>query len=769
MNKQTLWYKQAAEQWIDALPVGNGTLGGMVYGGLFEETIALNHDQLWSGFPPYHQYPNASTDYEEAQQLIIDGKLAECDRFLAQKMMARDCEAYMPLGNLRIKLLTHGQASNYKRWLDMSMAIAGVQYNVGDTTYTREVFVSPIHNVLAVKIKCSRINHLFFDITIDSLLKHEVTVKDDTITLNGICPSSMRREVPEKFEPNIYSTNPRQQGISFSCVIGCAVDTGYVYATEDKLSVADATEAVIYLSANTNFKAFNQPLDTSGKHITKTLDCVRKALDTPYAAVKSAHITEHKHYFDRLSLDLGGDNLSHVPTDVRLSLFQHDKRDIGMYTLLFDYGRYLLIASSRSGSQPTNLQGIWNDSIRPPWNCNYTTNINTEMNYWLAESCNLSEYHTPLFDMIEELSIAGKAVAEAFYNGSGWVTHHNSDIWRMTNTAHCVPVCAFWQMGSGWLCRHLFEHYEYTLDKNFLSEKAYPLMKGAAEFYLSILTEYDGYLMVLPTTSPENNYYLNGEHVSVSQTTTMTTAILKELFRNCLKSAQILGIDDQFTQTLAAVMPKLPPYKVGSKGQLLEWWDEMTESEPLHRHTSHMYPLHPAGEINPESAPELANACRQSLIGRGDSGTGWAIAWKINHWARLWDGDHALLIADNELTYVKDQGYAYVSGGGVYQNLMCAHPPFQIDGNFGYTAGIAEMFVQCVNDKIYLLPALPSRFTSGSINGICAKGGVTLNLAWENNTLTKAELIATADTTVTIQYKGTAKQFTLAKGEHAAF
>lgn len=653
--------------------------------------------------------------------------------------------------------------SEYCRELNMETGIASVRYAEDGIKFEREYFVSHPDNCLAIHITSNK--PASYIISADCQLKYAVTANGGELCLTGECPTDISPDYARGLTPLVYDGD----GIKFAA-IGVAVSDGKINSEDSCVIVEDCTDLIFTLCVETSFisfdvlpeKKFYYPCEERAFAIAK------KA----YADVRAAHIADVSAYYNRVQLDLGFKK-SNLPTDERIK--QPDKsRDLGLVELLFNFGRYLVIASSHEGSQATNLQGIWNEKLYAPWSSNYTVNINAEMNYWPVLMCNLAGMDMPIIELVKKISVTGADAAHDFYRGKGYCSHHNIDLWGLATPVGaqregCLRY-AFWNMSSGWLCRHVWEHYEYTLDREYLEKTAYPLMKGAAEFYLSIMTEDNGKYLISPSTSPENDYYHSeNERMALARYSTMSQAILMDLFGNISCAAEILGIEDDFVRKIREKLPLLDTYAVGSEGQLLEYDKDFKEVDIHHRHISHLYGLYPGESITVESTPELAEACRKTLLRRGDVSTGWSMGWRVNLWAKLKDGNHALSLVKNQLAFVPATETRSWRCGGTYPNLFGAHPPFQIDGNFGVCAGIAQMLLQCEDGKLRLLPALPDDFENGSVSGLLAKGDVTVDISWENGKLKTFSLTSPFSQTVKVATPDTEREVSLTAGEKFVF
>lgn len=772
-----LWYDKPATKWVEALPIGNGQIGAMVFGGVENELIQLNEGSLWSGGP---QKKNVNPDAYKNLQPIREALQKEDYQLatdLCKKMQGYYSESFLPLGDLKIKQNFNGvKPTEYYRDLSLNNATTTTRFKVNGVEYVREMFISAPNNVMVIKFLASKPKALIFDIDLSSALAKTVLPKgNNQLVMNGKAPSRVDPSYynPKGREPILWADTTGCNGMRFQSNVKTVLKDGVVKADKNGLHIFKATEVVLYLTAATSFNGFDKCPDSQGKDekaIASNL--LLKAEKLPYAKLKEKHIIDYQNYFKRVSYDLSNNKIDEnqlmMPTDERIKSYSKGAIDPQLEGLFYQYGRYLLIASSRAGGRPANLQGIWNKEMRPPWSSNFTININTQMNYWLAEQTNLSEMHLPLLDWIQDLSKTGSVTANEYYKVKGWVVHHNSDIWGLSNAVGDVgdgsPTWANWYMGGTWLCQHLWEHYSFTGDKEYLRTKAYPIMKEAALFCFDWLIEKDGYLVTAPSTSPENEFKINGKNYAVTTAATMDMSICWDLFTNLIEATKVLNIDDQFRKELIDKRAKLFPLRIGSKGQLLEWSKEYEESSPQHRHASHMFGLHPGNQISAINTPDFAAACKKSLELRGDEGTGWSKAWKINFWARLRDGNHAYKMIRDILNYTERTGGGGV--GGVYPNLFDAHPPFQIDGNFGATSGMTEMVLQSQelysddeqpNKDFYvidILPALPDTWVNGSVKGLRARGGFEVSMIWANKKIEQITIKSIGGTAAKIRYNG---------------
>ena len=746
-----LWYTQPAEKWIEALPIGNGCLGAMVHGGVGRERLQLNEDTVWNGKPHDYSHPGAAEALPEIRRLLFEGKQKEAERLAGQRFMSEPLgqKAYQKFVDLYLDF-DHGdaKANDYRRSLDIRRAVASVAYCVDGVHYRRDVFASHPDQVIVVRLQADKPGAIAFKASVQAGHRGATSQAVDDKTL-------------------AMSAGVDEGGIRYEARLQVRNEGGTVEVSDSGVTVKDADSVTLLLSGATNYVNFRDVSADPAERNAKTLDAV--AAKT-YDELLNRHVTDHRELFDRVEIDLGPATTADQETSARIEAFA-ESGDPQFVALLFQYGRYLLIASSRPGSQPANLQGIWNNSNRPPWESKYTININTEMNYWPAEWCNLSECHEPLFSALGDLTQSGAQVAKVHYNADGWVVHHNFDLWRgaapINNANHGI-----WPTGGSWLSQHLWFRYLHSGDRRWLAEVAYPILRGAAVFHADTLVEHPtkDILVSGPSNSPERGGLVMGP--------TMDHQIIRELLANVIAASEILDTDAELRQRLRKLRCRIAPNEIGSFGQLKEWVDKEAPNDQ-HRHVSHLWGLHPGNEITPYGTPEIFEAAKKSLLMRGDGGTGWSMAWKINFWARLLDGDHAWIMVRNlmRLTYGK--------GGGLYPNMFDAHPPFQIDGNFGATSGIVEMLLQShdphgdsqtINDVqagragfLHLLPALPSALPRGKVTGLCARGGFRVDLTWADGKLREADIHSRRGLPLTLRYAGKEQKVEIPAGETYRF
>ncbi len=770
-----LWYRRPASNWNEALPIGNGRLGAMIFGGIEGERIQLNEDTLWGGSPYDPANPEALAALPEARRLVFAGRYKEAETLIEQKMMSKPLKQmpYQTVGDLRLAFPQTAEVSSYRRELDIDEAIARVTYTTGGITFTREIFASNPANAILIRLKADKPGAISFKAAYQSPQQaYAAAAPENTVILRGMNGSERGIEGKLRFS-SMFRVIAQGGKVSNECGLETALSEPYSLAnvaTDSKLqprsisinadncvSVTGADSAILIVTAATAYKSYN---DISGDEVKRSHDPLAAAARQGFEVIRKEHIADHQRYFRRVRLDLGETPEAKKTTNERIRDYANVD-DPQLASLYFQFGRYLLIASSRPGTQPANLQGIWNDSMSPPWNSKYTVNINTEMNYWLAEPTGLSEMTDPLVAMVEDLSKTGSKMAKDHYGARGWVTHHNTDLWRATGPIDAARY-GMWPTGGAWLTMHLWERYEYSKDKAFLA-RIYPILKEASLFFVDTLVEEPGqkWLVTNPSMSPENRHPSGS---SIAAGPTMDQQIIRDLFSNTIAGAEILGRDKELRQQLSGLRQRLAPNRIGKGGKLQEWLDDWDEDAPdkRHRHVSHLYGAFPSWQINTRDTPELAEAVKKTLNTRGDETTGWAIAWRLNLWSRLRDAERANKILS-----------LLIRPERTYANMFDAHPPFQIDGNFGGANGIGEMLMQNrINDgvvEIELLPALPRKFANGSFEGLRARHGFTVDAKWRDGKLTAATIRSSYGESVRIIYRGTAIVERISKGKSFQF
>lgn len=712
-GKNKLWYDKPAKQWVEALPVGNGRLAAMVFGNPSQEKLQLNEATFWSGGPSRNDNPDGPKVLDSIRYYLFNGNYKRAQVLADKGLTAKTLHgsAFQNIGDLILNFKNNNDVKNYYRELDIEKAITTTTFTVNGTNFKREVFASIPDNVIVIKLSSDKKNALSFSANFNSeLKKNSKAIDSNTLQMDGLS-----------------STLDGVQGqVKFNAIAKILNKGGKTEVSETGISVINSNEVTILISIATNFTDY-RTLNTD--EVSKSKKYIEASENKTFNTLQKNHLASYQKYFKRVDLDLGTSEASKNPTDTRIKNFA-TSYDPELVALYYQFGRYLLISSSQPGGQPANLQGIWNNSNKPAWDSKYTININTEMNYWPAEKTNLSEMHEPLIQMVKDLSESGKETAKVMYNSRGWVAHHNTDIWRITGVVDFANA-GMWPMGGAWLSQHLWEKYLYTGDKNYL-KSIYPILKSAAQFYEDFLVDEHTHqwLVVSPSMSPEN--IPNGHQGSaLAAGNTMDNQLMFDLFTKTKKVAEILNVDSDKIQIWDNIISKLPPMKIGKYGQLQEWAEDLDNPKDNHRHVSHLYGLFPSNQINPFMTPELLDASKTVLFHRGDVSTGWSMGWKVNLWAKLLDGNHANKLIKDQLTLVEKDGWS--NKGGTYPNLFDAHPPFQIDGNFGCTSGITEMLLQTQNGFIDILPALPDEWKNGKISGLKTYGDFEISIIWENN------------------------------------
>lgn len=748
-----LYEKTEALQFEEAFPLGNGSLGATVYGGATEDRILLNADTLWSGYPRGERFRgDGKASLDRARAMLRDKRYADANDEISKGFSCYASETYLPMGTLTLRYAYEGgkEPTAYRRTLDLRTALHETSFCVGDAAFRRVAFVSHPANALVYRTECTG---SVFSVTVsmasDLYARAYTNISATELYLEGECPVTSEQNLCRTDRTTFYSDDPKERGIRFMTALRVLSD-GRTSTHGCSIEVKKATYVELRLVTRNSFSGYGKHPFLEGKEYKNAcLEALGTVSAEEHDALRRAHVGDHRRYYARVALDLGSSGTGRLPTSERIRRYSLGKEDKALPALLFNYGRYLTIAGSRKGSEAMNLQGIWNEHLFAPWHANYTVNINTEMNYFPTLAVSLPEMYEPLLRLIRELSAAGRRTARELYAADGWVCHHNTDLWRHTQPVAGSALYLFWNAAGAWFCHHLTEYYEYTRDEGFLRETALPVMKEAARFYLSQLSDSeDGYRLVYCSTSPENEFLDGDRRAAVAETTEMTMATVRELFGSLTRYARETGLTDDVTDAVERELPRLRPAVIGRDGRLLEWYGERIERDPHHRHVSHLYGLYPGNEFSPEKTPDVAEACRRSLDVRGDESTGWSLAWKCCLFARLRDGEHAMSLVRRLLRLATSSGFNYSGGGGVYPNLLCAHPPFQIDANFGITAGIAEMLLQSTGDTVHVAPALPSEWNTVSVRGLSAKGNRKVSFIRKNGALTSCEIKGTMPTRI---------------------